>query len=337
MTRTDQYISAKAFNMSVVCAILVVIIHSPQCHDFSSVSYLWTGLVQLGLCQIAVPYFFMAAGYFLAKHIVGDNWWRIEVRKRIGTLLIPFFVWNFVFSFLLILVQGGGYNWKGWILFAFRTLGIVPFGGLNLGALWFVRSLFAVVLLSGVLYYCIKRWHKMVLLILFALYALTNPYPFEGVEGVVWFAPFRTALISTCGIFWFAMGMHICIASPELLLKRSIWPGIVGIGLLVGRCLAVRSHAGWPWGCYLGVVAIPFVLAGVWACMPRHPWPRWITSMSFPLYILHGFFNLLVRPFRPDCFWLSDLVPAAIVNILGSIAIVCGCRYILPRWLFGGR
>ena len=60
-------VSGRLANMGLFCAVLIVMLHS--------------GVG--GLTAIAVPYFFLSAGFFLGGRIGERDWWRREVVKRI--------------------------------------------------------------------------------------------------------------------------------------------------------------------------------------------------------------------------------------------------------------
>ena len=46
-----------------------------------------------GLGKIAVPFFFLASGYFLAGHLDEDGWYGRKVKKRVFSLVIPLLLW----------------------------------------------------------------------------------------------------------------------------------------------------------------------------------------------------------------------------------------------------
>ena len=42
-----------------------------------------------GIGQCAVPFFFIASGFFLAGHMCETDWWNRECKKRVRMLLVP--------------------------------------------------------------------------------------------------------------------------------------------------------------------------------------------------------------------------------------------------------
>ena len=139
--RLTQSLSNKFANMSFVCAVLVVGQHVMRVHSWHSPSWFAFQFVDLGIARIAVPYFFLASGYFLAGHVGEDGWHKRALVKRLFSLVMPFLVWNFAYLICL-----NHFTFASVV----RALGLNPFMSPELGVTWYVRSLLLLVLISPV-------------------------------------------------------------------------------------------------------------------------------------------------------------------------------------------
>ena len=98
----------------------------------------------------AVPWFFFVSGLLMFRSYSPSlQWWLRIMRKRVFTLLIPFFVWN-IFFFLLKLIATSDINVDvigGWY-------GVLTILGINIlepppcGPFWYIRGLLLFTILS---------------------------------------------------------------------------------------------------------------------------------------------------------------------------------------------
>lgn len=152
--------SWKLANMGLLCACLVVFIHVRLDAGAGWAEWWCDVLLKEGVCRIAVPFFFVAAGYFLAGHLGEAGWWGRELRKRARTLLIPYCAWIVlvvVFAISLTLAANAlaGAAWTRNLPLTVESW--LQLSGLNVfeypaaGQLWFVRCLLLLVVLSPLL------------------------------------------------------------------------------------------------------------------------------------------------------------------------------------------
>ena len=176
--------------------------------------------------HIGVPLFYIISGYlFFYKNVsFGGLIYKRKIKKRVKSLLIPYFIWN-VYSLLLILLaslvvpqyMSGRHN----ILNDFSVSELLQYfyaidgnNPIN-GPLWFVRDLMIVTLCSPVIYYVIKK------LCLF----------FLSILGLLWFTGFWGTNI--CGLYgfsssaflFFSIGAAFSIKHKYLSKYMSIWGG----------------------------------------------------------------------------------------------------------------
>ena len=127
---------------SAVAMGLVVCIHLPT-------------LPKGGVLEWGVPWFFFASGFWFARsrRTVLEN-----IKIRVKSLLLPYYLWNVIWFPILFI-----FNWVGWRYFGakrvvdgsveciVRCMGLSPFAWPALVPTWFLRALFATVVVVGLL------------------------------------------------------------------------------------------------------------------------------------------------------------------------------------------
>ena len=88
----EKRVSLKLALMSFVAAVLVVCIHAPYT-PVRGLSQLFEDFVGTHLASAAVPFFFIASGFFLGRHTDEQGWYGTALRKSVKTLLIPYLIW----------------------------------------------------------------------------------------------------------------------------------------------------------------------------------------------------------------------------------------------------
>lgn len=138
MRGLSSTVSNKFAKMSLLCALLVVVLHvgaGPK----------WIGK-GLSLTAIAVPMFFLMAGYLFAGRMGEAGWWQRQVKSRLRSLVIPYVFWNMAYwGFLmglsavlgLVGIKYGGLELIGGLMGAkWDVLGLILLSFPALGLLW---------------------------------------------------------------------------------------------------------------------------------------------------------------------------------------------------------
>ncbi len=161
MSTVERSLSHKISNASVFAAMMVVAIHTTgrplDKVDAGTVLWWFEVFGHWGIFLIAVPFFFLCSGYFLAGHMTENCWWRHECLKRIRTLLVPYLSWGLLYAMLPFVIFFLANLFHG--RFAFMqanfnfvdTFGIYPFKLPCNTPLWYIRALLFFVLISPVL------------------------------------------------------------------------------------------------------------------------------------------------------------------------------------------
>lgn len=340
--------SQKIKNMGLLCAILVVSIHVCWPHDRPlSAGWFAYHAFAHGLSRIAVPFFFVVSGFFLAGHFDDNNWWRRETAKRIKTLLVPFVFWCaavVVFCtplsiaadmiarrpFGTNIVFMHGTNWLRILGLDFTDYPIhVP--------LWYVRCLFLFVLTSFAFKHCIAKFGYAWLAAALIFNLAVNHIPDESVQMFFQYA------YSTNGIFHFSVGIFLCRFPRTVLSKRCVaLCGVAGVSLLMLKLLFAYNGWGWRFETCIGKLSLPFLLCFIWHVMPAWRLPQWLTACSFPIFLMHPIALCYIGVAMNRI--PVGAMPAALACFAGSIAVsVAGSvllRRFTPRFaniVFGGR
>ncbi len=342
-------LSCKFANMALVCSFFVVFIHTgTKCVDGDSIWWMMH-LFQNGICRVAVPFFFIASGFFLAGHCFEEGWWRNECKKRIRTLLVPYVIWctvHFLYSTILII---GANIYAGAELS--RNLPVSVLDWLNVFGLtcrkwpyyvplWFVRWLLVMILCSHLFIGIIRRGKTVAVVYLTLLFiAFVYGGPLFRELPVL-------QVFSFAGMFFFNLGLFLRIYPLQVRISLPMAVTLFGIGMGLFTCDLYGQLNTVDWLKYLHPFAIVCVLVGVWTFVPSRQWGCRIVTCSFPIFLLHVFVlspldiakrNLPALPYPSG---ITEYLLNGVLAIGGSIVIALLFRKFFPKTatvFFGGR
>ena len=256
--------SRKIKNMSLLCAIFVVSIHIEWSHDRSlSLGWFMYNAIAQGIACIAVPFFFVVSGYFLAQHFDEEGWWSREVKKRIKSLVAPFILWSIIAVVsavpLSIIADLIAHRPFGESIYVLNDCNWIRMFGMDLTdfplhvPLWYVRCLFLFVLTGFLFKICVTRFKYLWLACAFAFLLVCNHLPAENVREF-----FRMGY-SAGGIFYFSVGVAIqCFCLVGVSRRTAVICGIVGFVLLGVKL--VLAYKLWRYEIGIGKLSLPFLL-----------------------------------------------------------------------------
>ena len=334
MVDLTEQLSRKLSFFGFLCACMVVIDHVESFAAIGSVAWWAEEVISNGICQIAVPYFFVASGFFLAGHVGEAGWWRTEVLKRISSLLVPFVIWCVVGAVAQFAIAHEVPK-DGWMC----MLGANPFSLPFYTPMWFLRALFCLVLLSPILVFILRRLGLVALLFWFFLSIVLSFFLSKTPD---WNNFFGNFIPLKWGAFWFSLGMCFRLNNPCWI--PHMQRGRVGVAsLTVGVLLVVVSKYFVVLGCEFSAlvqkISIPFLLAGFWLCVPSFEFPKVLVQNAFPVYLVHTVFIRLsgsIIPFAGLMRWCFVCTIALLLSLASAICL----RKVAPRasvLLFGGR
>lgn len=317
--------SAKVVSLSFAAAVAICVFHmrlfAPPVEDPA------LNDVRMLFSYPALSFFFAVSGYFLARRHGEPGWWRMAICKRIGTIAVPYCVWQLVSGVVAYCVEGR------WTLRP-GGFGLNPFVHPHLVPLWYLRNLMLLVVVSPILFWCLKRWGRWFVAILLAVWlserglvGLCPPSASLRLNGLL------QATFSLQGLF--AFGFGACLAWRPMTLGRraGVWCGVAALALVFMRfALNVSTPIDWliPTSC--------LVLAFAWTHVPPSRLPGFIAHSVFPIYLMHGIvLNVLCRAFAYDrATPLVELLAAVGVPVASS-ALLHRFAPRVARVVFGGR
>ena len=282
-------------------ALLIVLIHSMPSPEFGSMKWWLTELLgRYGLCRIAVPYFFVAAGFFVAGHVYEDGWYKREVHKRVSTLVVPYLLWvciglviNYMF-WVGIQTTGKIYGFQNpfykplhvWFI---NSFGINPFVN-EVGPLWFVRDLFGLIVISPFLFLMIrwlKWWSVCMIFLVYGYFAILQLEMNER-----WYNFFEY-FISLRGLCYFTLGLKLRQSNLMVgLNKYGRLFVLVGGGLLVTKITLLR-YSLLTVSAVIDVIMVPILMVGMFHSLRVVKFPSFVSGSAFALYLMHTKFLLL--------------------------------------------
>ncbi len=341
--------SAKVANLGLVCALLVVVIHSElPVLPISALQHLVSLVV-----SCAVPLFFVFSGFFLSRHFNERGWYARAVKSRIVSLALPYVLWLAVGYVALVVgvgersaLAGNGLSVRGAGGMGVRWFGLHPFYAPGIVPLWYLRSLMMLVLLSPLIKFLVERLGWAWLLFLFAVDAYVQSLNYAEVltETPGW-GPFWFYFLSPNAFLFFSIGCAIGSGRAVSVLRHasSSWRvlDVLAVLVVLPACLGGFGPA---IAAPLDILAIFVVMAVLWKLSPPQKWPVALVSLSFPIFLMHAIVFEFWRPLRDYCgFRRFPCWNSLALFVLGvGMPAVSGLllRRLAPRLssvLFGGR
>ncbi len=105
--KIDYRLSNKISLFGSFSMLLVVMMHCVNFSENHGVSYFFQDFIFHGFTRIAVPYFFMIAGFLFYKDIQSydRNLFLTKIKVRAKTVFIPFILWSLITFLLFYLMQ----------------------------------------------------------------------------------------------------------------------------------------------------------------------------------------------------------------------------------------
>lgn len=276
-------VSNKIANLSFVCSILVLLIHTERSAECISINWITSTISQIG-----VPFFFAVSGFLLLNRYNEIGWYKQALVKRFWSLLVPFVCLNILWFPFKYAIHYIGYVYFGadhsnptmvlsFINFLRAFSPIAVYGSPCVGPLWYVRALMWLVVFSPIVAYCVCKSRKLCsafMIFVAVIWCLQVAKVFNiDFSGSGLDYSFRC-------LFYFALGM--CVRKWRLWNVRHA-TGLVSftIGLSLLSVNHVYSIE------YIGMLGVLMSIIGAWSLIPSDSWPKLLTKNCYAIYAFH--------------------------------------------------
>ncbi len=327
-------------------ALLIVLIHSTPNPPLDNWQWWVVKLfMRDGVCRIAVPYFFLSAGFFLAGHINETGWWMCENRKRVRTLLVTYVLWIFIglaFNFslwLCIRIVGktcGFVNpfYEPLYLWIVNTFGLNPFAN-TIGVLWFLRDLFLLVVLSPIIVFALKWIGWWLVFFLFFVYGIVSIVLVDLDKN--WFNFFEY-FFSMRGLCYFTSGIllrHVCVKNWFYRSFAKYTAIFVGGGMVVAKVSLIRFGL-MKAAALLDVGMVPVLGVGLFLALGRMKLPVLLMDNTFALYLIHAkvlLLSIVVITGIGIKDMLGTSILVSIFRFIFAVSVSIGISALVKRYL----
>lgn len=294
-----------------------------------------SSLISNVFSRISVPMFFAISGYFFfyKRQDFCFHVYLQKLKRRVRTLLVPYFIWNFIVILILLLAEifipemmsGLKKSVFKWNLYDwFENIYITPISY----QFWFIRDLIILCVLSPIIYYGIK-YVKLLFVIILAVLWIFN----------VWF---DVPGFSIVGIFSFSLGAYFSIHNvvvTDFLAKHTLFLGIIYGVLSIIDVLMPASAWKFYYHNFNMLIGMSFVVA-LFARLIQNGYRvnnSFLAKKSFFIFAYHVMPLVLVLklcfkviPYDSEIFLIFIYLFSTAVVILGGLGIAALLERYLP-------
>ena len=278
-----DYSGKKAIWMSFVMSVFVVYIHANNLKNVgldeikTSTDWILTQIMARGFGDLAVPFFFMLAGFrFFNFDVYSGNALSIlegKLKRRIKSLVIPYLIWNsFGMAFYMLI------NRIPSIVAVMNSPQVIDITFTNIFKgvflyeyyfpFWYLHDLIILSLLSPVMVLILRKQNRIILLLCLIGFAalFSNRY-----------------IVKTDSLFFFLLGGHISCYQKEQFEKRS---SLAVICVLIVMISVIIRYVETP---YLSRIMLLISPLALWKAFDLFsiPSPKWFYTQSFFIYASH--------------------------------------------------
>lgn len=294
MNKMTPYLSDKIKVLSLIAITMVIYAHTyyTEGEGFPLYHSLQHFLGVMGICCIANPLFYFTSGYLFFMGMTKVSECLPKIKKRIRTLLVPYLLANTI-AFAMYAALDGisrmspalynvvNFHILDWFKLDLPTILYNVYWGPVAFQLWFVRDMMIFVLLSPIIYYCLRLFASKRCLAVAGLLVLIATYAFTSMH-VIWMA--IGGIIAMTGII--DITEYRSSQTKDIIMFLCL-----GIFLTISFCksaniyeIPFNGHA------LFGVIGLWMLYDRIVAGRLLLPKSKWLTtscSLTFFIYLVH--------------------------------------------------
>ena len=337
--------------LAFVCTLLVVPIHcwsEAKWFAGTEIASTFEVVVKLlfscSISRIAVPFFFVLTGFFLALNFKPTIKWYVQtLKKRTFSICLPFVIWNALNVVLCFAFGKDGYGEMGIARLSAKVFGWNLYERIGCSQFWYLQTVLIWVLISPVAILLLRRIMIAVTVILFLAWGwAVNLMQFPralAIGNFLWLSIGTVAAFSVC--------MNESTKYTKYMKEK--WVKVV-VSLVLGVAVVGRIVAGlyrdkllydiFDKGLIVfGLLTLFFNADGLARLLGRL---RSVWGLSFFIYAIHSMaisvVVIVISRFEMPSFVGYSM--KLVAGVVGSIAIGYLLRHCFPRCfavLVGGR
>ena len=327
-----------------VCALLVVMLHAkPFGYEKLAAAYYLENV----LFRLAVPFFFVAAGFFLYRKTSAADFSFAPTWKYVKRIFRLYVIWTVVYFPLSVADALPFIKQEGWLKITGHYLQSFVVDGSYIHLWYFNALLVAVLLVSGLLY--LKVTPRRIFYIALGLFLV-------GLLGSSYFGlaqPLRERLPHVWQVFHLAKSILLttrdglfegfCFVSMGMLLawspkRMSPWVALCSLGVCIEVWMGelyVLTYLAFIrlYDTYIMMVPAVFFLFSwlqqlVWKDRPIY---KTLRTLSLLIYLVHMWVLWTVKFIFKSMYWSTPwayIDPVCVCTLVGSIAVEWGMLYL---------
>lgn len=332
----NKWLGTKFKILSALLTIAVVLIHSHNLielvhyqqtsTDFLIVKFI-QDLISNGIARIAVPIYFLLAGYLFFVNLDGKiDEFIVKIKKRIRSLFIPYIIWCTLGVLVLTALHYLPFFNTFFTENLLSHISVKDFVNFYIYPvpyqLWFIRDLMVLVLLSPVIFILLKY----------------VKFPFLLILLVAWVLEYEVVKVRIEAIFYFSLGAYLVAFKEQLqiipvdrkfpIISMTLWIVLLSMKMIVGHLIGEKELI-------VLLLSKTAIVAGIWATWTVYDYfvidkdmvpllESKLTIYSFFLYEWHEPVLLILKKVLFGIFGRTPITALVFYFVVPVIAIAAG-------------